>query len=216
MREYHKIEGLYVREEGTKRLIPGVYRNHMVEFLKDVQWLFTEKIDGTNIRVVWDGHRVSFYGRTDKATIPPMLMEALDDRFGGESNEQMFEQLFGDKHVVLYGEGYGAKIQNGDGYLPERNDFILFDVEINDRFLNRENVVDISKNLGIPVVHCVCRGTIQDGVDFVKNRPMSRIGNAKMEGVVGRPRFELFDQNGNRVIVKIKVRDFDEIDRYKE
>ena len=54
MKEYHKIDSLYMREEATKRLLPGVYRNPAVAYLKDNEWTFTEKIDGTNIRVVWD------------------------------------------------------------------------------------------------------------------------------------------------------------------
>ena len=34
-----------------------------------------------------------------------------------------------------------------------------------------------------------------------------------MEGLVGRPAIELYDRFGNRVIVKIKVRDFEEIEK---
>ena len=67
MIEYNKIETLYERDiEGTKRLIEGQYRNETVEFLKDVPWEFTEKIDGTNIRIHWDGHKVNYGGRTDR------------------------------------------------------------------------------------------------------------------------------------------------------
>ena len=29
------------------------YHNKTVEFLKDLRWQFTEKIDGTNIRIYW-------------------------------------------------------------------------------------------------------------------------------------------------------------------
>ena len=57
-----------------KKLIEGKFRNPVVEFLKDNQWNFTEKIDGTNIRVHWDGHKVMFGGRTDNAQIPTSLV----------------------------------------------------------------------------------------------------------------------------------------------
>ena len=117
--------------------MPGVYRNSMVDFLKNNQWEFTEKVDGTNIRVVWDGHQVSFYGRTDKAQIPNHLMVRLEEMFGGEANEQIFEQTFGSSNAVLYGEGYGPKIQNG-GLYRDTVDFILFDVAVADRFLERD------------------------------------------------------------------------------
>ena len=75
MKEYHKIETLFERDmEGNKRLIEGKFRNPLVEYLKDNRWQFTEKIDGTNIRVHWDGHQVIFGGRTDAASLPSHLV----------------------------------------------------------------------------------------------------------------------------------------------
>ena len=109
LKEYHKIETLFERDEKTKKLVEGKYRNETVEFLKVNKWQFTEKIDGTNIRVYWDGHKVSFYGRTDKAQIPADLVNRLNELFGGEANEQIFEQKFGETEVTLVGEGYGEK-----------------------------------------------------------------------------------------------------------
>ena len=104
LKEYHKIETLFERDEKTKKLIEGKFRNETVEFLKDNIWEFTEKIDGTNIRIYWDGHKVSFYGRTEKAQIPQLLVNRLIELFGGETNEQLFEQKFGDQEVMLIGE----------------------------------------------------------------------------------------------------------------
>ena len=212
MQEYHKIEGLFKRDEVTKKLLADEYRNPAVEMLKNCEWEFTEKIDGTNVRVVWDGHKVSFYGRTDRAELPKRLVEALEASFGGEVNEQIFEEHFGETEVILYGEGYGAKIQKGGGDYRSDNAFILFDVQIGDLYLTRENVVEIARYFGVDVVPIVLTGTIEDGINFVKSRPNSTIGVAKMEGVVGRPRVELRDRRGNRVIVKIKVRDMRELE----
>lgn len=216
MREYHKIEGLFKRDETTKKLLAGEYRNEAVEMLKDCEWEFTEKIDGTNVRVVWDGYKVSFYGRTDRAQLPPRLLEVLNATFGGEVNEQIFEQHFGDAEVILYGEGYGAKIQKGGGDYRSDNAFILFDVQVGDLFLTRENVDLVATYFGVESVPVVLRGTIAEGIHFVRSRPNSTIGVAKMEGVVGRPRVELRDRRGNRVIVKIKVRDMAELEGAEE
>lgn len=214
MCEYHKIDGLFKRDEATKRLVEGVYRNPAVEYLAGNEWIFTEKIDGTNVRVYWDGHRVAFAGRTDKASLPVPLMEALETMFGGEVNEQIFEEHFGGKEVTLYGEGYGAKIQSGGNYRPDQS-FILFDVNVGGVWLSRENVEAVAKYFGIDTVPVILRGTIQQAIECVKTRPASTIGTAKMEGLVGRPAQELLTANGNRIIVKIKVRDFEEIERYK-
>lgn len=216
MKEYHKIEGLFKRDEDTKRLLEGQYRNEAVELLKDCEWQFTEKFDGTNVRVVWDGHKVSFHGRTDRAILPVPLAEVLIDLFAGEVNEQIFEEHFGDTEVILYGEGYGAKIQKGGGNYRSDNSFVLFDVQVGDLFLTRENVENVARYFGIDVVPIVLTGTIGAAIDFVKQRPKSTVGTADMEGVVGRPKVELRDRRGNRIIVKIKVRDMDEIDKWKK
>ena len=138
MQTYNKIETVFNRDiEGTKRLILGSYRNETVEYLKDNIWQFTEKIDGTNIRIHWDGHNVEFGGRTDRAQIPNHLLNKLKDLFGTLEVEELFEQTFGEKDAILFGEGYGVKIQNGGEYRSDVS-FILFDVMINGNYQSRE------------------------------------------------------------------------------
>ena len=211
MNEYHKIETLFERDmEGTKKLIEGKYRNPSVEYLKDNKWNFTEKIDGTNIRVHWDGHKVMFGGRTDAAQIPTDLMYALNDLFLGITNEQLFEQKFGATPVMLYGEGYGAGIQKGGGLYRQDKGFILFDVFIGDLWLERENVEEIAKAFKLEVVPTVLTGTIDEAVAYIKTKPKCTVAKdeREAEGLVGRPVVEMKDRRGNRIIVKIKVCDF--------
>ena len=45
-------------------------------------------------------------------------------------------------------------------------------------------------------------------VSFVKSKPKSTIGNADMEGLVCKPKVDVLDRCGNRIIVKIKAVDF--------
>ena len=208
MVEYNKIDTVFNRDiYGTKRLIVDSWRNEAVEYLKDSRWQFTEKFDGTNIRVIWDGHSIGFAGRTDKAIIPQHLLEYLNKTFSTQEVEQLFEQVYGDKQVILFGEGYGYKIQNGGNY---RNDvsFILFDVMIGENYQERQWVQETAVMLGIDVVPIVLEGTIEEAIEFVKKHPKSTVGTAFMEGVVGRPAVELRDRTGKRIIVKIKYSDF--------
>lgn len=209
MKEYHKIETVFERDEKTKKLIMGKFRNPTIEYLKDNIWTFTEKVDGTNIRVLWDGHQVTFGGRTDKASIPAHLINRLIELFGGETNAQMFEQKFGETPVELFGEGYGIKIQNG-GLYRDDVDFILFDVLVGDNYQPRESVEDIAKYFGCDIVPIVLEGTIQDGVDYVLNNRKSLVAKngAEIEGLVGRTKIETLDRTGHRNIIKIKYRDF--------
>lgn len=208
MVEYNKIDTVFNRDiYGTKRLIVDSWRNETVEYLKNSGWQFTEKFDGTNIRVIWDGHSISFAGRTDKAIIPQHLLEYLNKTFSTQEVEQLFEQVYGDKQAILFGEGYGYKIQNGGNY---RNDvsFILFDVMIGENYQERQWVEETAVMLGIDVVPIVLEGTIEEAIEFVKTHPKSTVGTAFMEGVVGRPAVELRDRTGKRIIVKIKYSDF--------
>ena len=208
--EYHKIETPFERDvDGTKKLIEGKYRSKFVEMLKDCQWVFTEKIDGTNIRVCWDGHSFSFKGRTDKSQLPASLVLRLEQLFLNDEMEEMVEQMFGDKEVMFIGEGYGAGIQAvGKDYKDDGQDFILFDVRVNGMYLYHDNVVEIATALGLKMVPVVLTGTIDDAVTFVKNNPSSLRGTCVMEGVVGRLRYNMYDNRGNRMIVKIKCHDF--------
>lgn len=210
MIEYTKIETLFNRDtEGTKKLIEGSWRNETVKFLKDCQWECTEKIDGTNISICWDGHKVTFNGRTERASIPAHLMNKLIEMFGGDVNEQMFEQKFGEMQVILYGEGYGVKIQNGGLYRPDVS-FILFDIYLPEQgiWLKRESVEGIAKAFGTDVVPVVLTGTLQEAINYIKEKPMSTIGTAPMEGLVCRPAVELYDRMRRRIIVKVKAKDF--------
>ena len=210
MKEYTKIETVFERDmEGTKKLIEGKYRNETVAYLKDNEWICTEKIDGTNIGVIWDGHKVSYQGRTERAQVPTHLMNRLIELFGGSINEELFEQKFGEMQVILFGEGYGAKIQNGGKYRSDVS-FILFDVYLPEQnlWLKRDAIEDIAKAFGIEAVPIVLKGTLQQAVDYVKSKPKSTIGEADMEGLVCRPAIDLLDRLGKRVIVKVKVADF--------
>lgn len=205
--EYTKIPNIYKRETyGKNRLMEGVFSSHELEMLQDIQWCWTEKVDGTNIRVIWDGYRVSFAGRTDKAQIPSHLLARLEELFGGTDKEEIFEQTFGNKEVILFGEGFGEKIQKG-GELYGKTDFILFDVWIG-MWLEQGSVSDIAAAFGIKAVPTVGFGTLDKAVEFIKQHPMSQLRDAEMEGIVCRPVFELADRIGNRIIVKIKCRDF--------
>ena len=56
MKEYHKIQTVFKRDPSTnhKTLLMDDYSLPEFEYLKNNHWIFTEKIDGTNIRVGMD------------------------------------------------------------------------------------------------------------------------------------------------------------------
>jgi ATP-dependent RNA circularization protein (DNA/RNA ligase family) len=210
MKEYHKIQTVYFRdpENNHKTLLEGTWAKPEFELLKDIDWICTEKIDGTNIRVMWDGENVRFGGKTDNAQIPSILIEALQDTFTNEKMKEVFPDA---DNVCLYGEGYGKKIQKGGNYLPDRADFILFDVKIGDWWLTREANEDIAQKLNIGVVPIIGVWTLEQAIEYVKNGFKSTIAHNKdyiAEGLVMKPEIDLFNIYGERIITKIKHKDF--------
>ena len=97
--------------------------------------------------------------------------------------------------VILFGEGYGSKIQNGGNYRSDVS-FILFDVYLpgSNLWLKRDAIEDIAKTFGIDVVPIVLTGILEEGVDFIKTFPKSTIGKANMEGIVGKPKVDVLDR----------------------
>lgn len=209
MKEYHKIKSLWAREsKKPHNLIVGKYALPEFELLKDITWTFTEKVDGTNIRIMWDGNKISFGGRTENAQIPSRLYDKLFEMFGGEANEQVFESIF-DGPACLYGEGYGAKIQKiGGNYLSDTCSFVLFDVRVGDWWLQRQDVEEVAKKLDIDVVPILGEGSLEDMSNTVKESFNSQWGEFEAEGLVARPKTELFDRSGKRIITKLKCKDF--------
>lgn len=208
MNPYHKIKTVWSRDPDNnfKTLIEGEYSRPEFRFLRNVPWLFTEKVDGTNIRVIWQPEimNVEFRGRSDNAQIPAKLFTTLNLLF---REDKMFD-AFSDQEVCLYGEGFGAGIQKVGKLYKDYQDFVLFDVRIGDLWLNRANVVEVAYNLGIPVVPAVGQGTLEEAVKLVSNGFKSQWGDFQAEGIVARPSVELLDRRGNRIITKIKCKDF--------
>jgi ATP-dependent RNA circularization protein (DNA/RNA ligase family) len=204
MREYHKIQSLFKRDEKGK--IIDEFTLPEFWYLARNQWAGTEKIDGTNTRIHWDGEKITFGGRTDRAQIPAHLMNRLNEIVGAVDFKEIFPDA-GD--VTLYGEGYGKKIQKvGSLYNPDGVDFILFDVKIGRWWLKMEDVYLIAKKIGIKQVPVVFFGTLGDAIKKVSDGFPSMIGDVQAEGMVLTPTIPLLWRNGNRVITKLKTKDF--------
>lgn len=206
--EYHKIETLYERDEKTFKVKPGIFKNRTYTLLKS--WCFTEKVDGTNIRCIWEDGRLSFGGKTDNAQIHADLIKWLYENI----NPDTLRIVFPDTDVVLYGEGYGAGIQKAGGLYSPTKKFILFDVLVGGKWwLSQENVNDVGVKMGLDVVPYLGEMTLEQATEMVRDGFRSRLKSVTgeqgfAEGIVGRPAETLFDKRGHRLIVKLKTKDF--------
>ena len=208
--EYTKIQTAFKRDE-RKVIIPGEWTLPEFGYLQDRDWIWTEKVDGTNIRLHWNGSKLTIGGRTDNAQVPASLVAKL----GPLSDPGLWHSIFPDADdVTVYGEGYGAKIQSGGMYRPDQA-LVVFDVLVGRWWLTDENIADVAGKLGLDVVPMVTVATLnQAWARITKPGDLSsRWPGARIEGLVGRPAVPLFTRKGDRLIVKMKVKDWADYER---
>ena len=221
--KYHKINALYNR--WRKDLDPietlplnkkygdfkdGEFAQSEFEYLFNNQWIWSEKLDGTNIRIYanWSEqygiHTFEVKGKDENSSTPKDLLEWIKNWI--YENSQIVSDLFAAEDIILYGEGVGTKIQKV-GHNFGSQHFKLFDVYINGFWLQKDDVLDIANKLSLdtPITWI---GTIQDAIDKVKTLPVSSFGNFTIEGYVGQPIVRLNDAKQKRITTKIKVCDF--------
>lgn len=219
MAPYPKIQSIFKRDETGR--FTGEYSTPELEFLAGLGWLWTEKVDGTNIRLGWDSGlnpetAIAYIaGRTDKAQIPPKLLTVLHTLLVARTNA-IREVFGGSRWVTFYGEGYGAGIQKGGGNYQAEPRFVLFDIEVcaDDGmvwWLKRDAVETAAEMIGFDVVPVVGRFPLAEACKRTADPHgvMSMwSGVTTPEGLVGRPLVDLRDRAGNLIITKVKHRDW--------
>ena len=224
--EYPKINSLWKRQgwyfddnkkkdpeyqSGRQSFIIGDYAEPAFGNIKE--WLVDEKIDGTNVRIMWQRpftggpHDVSFGGRTDNAQMPPRLLQVLQELFPFEKCLQEFSSA---ERVIMFGEGYGPKIQSCGGNYRNDIGFILFDIYIDGWWLQRKDVKEIAKRLCVDVVPELGLMTEVQVENYVKSKPMSLCSNIPqmMEGVVCREPNGLLLRKKSPIMWKLKCKEF--------
>lgn len=213
MNTYHKIQTVLERNPDTKfkTVLEEKFSLPEFEYLKNNQWEFTEKIDGTNIRIIINGdaRRIEIKGKTDKAQIPEFLLDKLKLIFTPQISESI--EIFEDTPICLYGEGYGNKIQKIGNNYNKDNGFVLFDIKIGHFWLKRKDIEEIASKLKLEIAPIIGIGTLAEMIEITKKGFNSKWGNFLAEGIVARPKVELIARNGRRIITKIKHKDFDSI-----
>ena len=191
---------------------PKVWREPELGYLMRNKWAYKRKLDGENMRVMWDGERAIWNGKSDDFTCNEETTEMMNRIF----QEEIFEEKFGrEKTVLLFGERMGPKCQGNELELLEST-FVLFDVKIGDTWLEPKNIVSIAKYFNVPSCYDYMSGgteAVLDGDGYVDTlisliKKMSEGKFSKWEGIVAIPEVGLFSRKGERLIVKIKNKDY--------
>lgn len=200
-RKFHKRK--LVVPDKTNRSWP-FYRSALLAYLSNAAWGYTRKVDGENIRIQWDGEQALWNGKSNAFQCSAEFTDYMNNTFLEEIFEEKFER---DKVVTIFGEKMGPKTQGNELGL-EKDELVLYDVNINGTWLSKDNVQSVANYFGartvldfMPQVLTGC--TLQELIKLCSE------GQFKdWEGVVATPLVEMRDQGGHRVIVKIKNRDY--------
>lgn len=171
--------------------------------------VITEKIHGTNCRFGWvdnqymvgsHNHRKECYGPSIYARVGEELN--MEHKF----SFNLFTKENND--LVLYGEIYGLKVQKGFRYGLETQKFILFDVQLNGKFLDWEEVERYAETFGLDLPPVLYKGSFSNKIVDELSNGLTVLGQGAhlREGIVIRSVHEEWDKALGRKWIK-KVSD---------
>lgn len=207
--KYHKIHAPYKRyTNGPNKgqFIKHEFSRPWIGMLIDVNWIFQEKIDGTNIRINFvPGQGIRIGGRTDRAQLHPDLVANINALFHEDVLGKMGELW--PAGVCIYGEGYGAGIQKGGCYRPDKS-FIAFDVRVpGHEFAPPQLAEEWILGLGLDFAPIVGIADLQAAEEEAREGITSTFGDFEAEGYILKHHIPL-RANGERCILKVKCRDY--------
>ena len=194
----------------------------LAQYLPIGNWIKTEKIDGTNIRIILtkpdeEGNRETLIGSRKLVLNPEDKGSKIYMSCLKEVNLHKIAEYFKDVNstVIIYGEGYGAGVQKGGIYSKEK-DYRVFDIRIGKAYQDFEYVkkvcVDNQLNL-VPVYSDVDEITYKECLETLRNFDKTLITDGdggKPEGLVYKFEPVLLNKYGERLLFKVKFKDFNE------
>jgi|SRR3990172_4301524 len=210
MIEFPKIETLWNRNKETFIVEEGDFRCPEFGLVRPERWIFQEKIDGTNIRIGWNGKERVIQGRTDKAQLAGDLITNIQSSVTPEKLAEVFPEVNSEEGVVLFGEGYGPGIQKDGGKYRSDKGFILFDVRVGHWWLEMPDVAAIGNSLGVRIAP-IYNMDLEVIVSHLKADNLLSLESThehKAEGVVLRTNPTLLFRSAQRCIAKLKAVDF--------
>ena len=184
------------------------------------KWIKTEKIDGTNIRIIFTkmdelGNRDILIGSrklilNDQDKTSKIYYDCIKG-----VNLYKLKEYFKDikSTIVIYAEGYGAGVQKGGIYSKNKN-FRVFDIRIDEAyqdFVYVEKVcIDNQLNI-VPVIdeiEEITFGECISSLNRLNNTLMTDGEGGKPEGIVYKFEPVLLNKYKERLIFKVKFKDF--------
>ena len=163
--------------------IPNLYKE--IDILAFKECYAMEKIHGTSAHISWKEGKVGFFSGGEKH-------EKFVALFDEDELTEKFTELF-DCDVIVFGEAYGGKQQGMSHTYGKELKFVVFDVKVNETWLDVPNAEDVTNKLGLEFVYYNKISTDLKDIDAERDRPSTQakrngIEEDKIsEGVVLRP-----------------------------
>jgi len=186
--------------------IDNLYKNQDILLFKECY--ASEKIHGTSAHISWNNEKLNFFsGGTSHETFIKI--------FDHEYLQTKFKELDHPK-IVIHGEAYGGKCQGMKETYGIENRFVVFEVCIDNLWLDVPKAKSIAKFLGLDFVPYIKCNTDIKTLDALRDKPSDQSVKCgiteprKREGIVLRPLIEVTKNNGARIIAKHKALEFQE------
>lgn len=210
--EYPKLKNLHKRDPADNKVIDA-YTDEIFspELLGNAGWTWREKLDGTNLRIIWDGHRAEYRGRTDRAQFSDGQTMFLDEKIKSPAFEELLEQTFGNTEAALYAELIGNKIQ-GNPHKIDGYEIRVYDAFVAGWWLLPASVDELANDLGLGSAEIIVVAPIGNMHQVMKN--IASITEAfegeagpleYLEGIVGTAPGSVLGRNGSILRVKLKL-----------
>lgn len=184
-----------------------VYTHPLVALLAQTSWNIRRKLDGENIRIYWDGEQALWNGKIDKFTCSAEFTDYMNSTFV----EEIFEKKFGhEKEVYIFGEKMGPKTQGNELGLDSEQ-VIIYDVRCNGTWVSPEAVKEIANYFGVKTCYDFMSEIGAGRHSWLLPHIIQAVAEGEFktwEGIVATPLIECQDQQGHRVIVKVKNKDY--------
>ena len=213
--EYPKLKNLHKRDPADNKVIDEFTDEiFSPEQLGNAGWTWREKMDGTNLRIIWDGHRAEYRGRTDRAQFSDGQTVFLDEKIKSPAFEELLEQTFGNTEAALYAELIGNKIQ-GNPHKIDGYEIRVYDAFVAGWWLLPVNVDELANDLGLDsaeIIGVAPIGHMHQGMKDIASMAEALEGEAEpleyIEGIVGTAPGSVLGRDGTILRVKLKLENY--------
>jgi RNA ligase (TIGR02306 family) len=175
----------------------------------DLDWVATQKLDGSSMSVYWNGDNGQFgvsSRNMDLKDVPESTFWNVaknEDLFNLVEQISLGRVVHGEKvrNVVLQGELFGGSIQ-GNPLNTGEPSFRAFNLIVDGEVIPRADWPVEILEISVPTFDIPFPKTLDEALEQA-DTVSTKLGQGKVEGIVWRCRDRAFDDNGNRLSFKV-------------